>query len=1170
MTNRRHQGVGNDGTLDRLNDALSALENRIAGTARGAQRARDQLGLDDVTSIRQREAALRAQHAPMHNPNSRQAEFAALRDKLQSSRVALSSPSGSAVSDLRADIESLKATVTHLARQDSLIELSDRWSVVEREIARLPETLASRDDMAAMAARLENMSQVVAAMPQNMETRALEDRIQTLAAAMEAFGEQQAGLERSLAGGFDDRFSAIDRAIENLNRVDAGVDRDALDRIEARVVGLNRQLEDMQSGAGRDYAPMFEDMLQRLDSLQAASNEDPAVHDALTLIAERVADLQAAPAAGSVTQEAEMQALTQRLDQIVDMLQSTPAAGPSFGEDPAVRDIEARLDALTAQLSQSAETTGKSVEQAVVGLESRIDELGQMLHGREAADASAKPLENVEERLDDIARFLAQTAHSTPSSNAAVSVDTEALEVQIAELTARLSDTSNSIASATPLMAEGAAPVDVMEAARTAAEQVLSQANLSGTNSTDIERLSDDLRSLETLARESDGRHERTFEAIHDTLLKIVDHLSDLEHRHGDQAQTTRTPQPDLLPSEDEYPPQDFDDVTDDPPLAIPSQAGLYDSPPTGRMPIDDAPPIDSDGRGPRSQELTPAQAAASAAIAAMANTDGPAAPSADAVPEKKSILQAMTNRFTRSDVAEEAAEGASGDTPLEPDTAQAEVAEIIARVRREREGGDTSVAPAVAIDAGAAPRGATSGSKSDFIAAARRAAQAAASDAQAAEARVTSKSSGLKSSVANVLATKRRPILIGAAAILLAILALPMIRGLMGGDNAIAVNPTPPAPIIEQQAEPLPKIAPVEPEETITAEPQEDVSAPRIISTETVAVNEALEAPSEGASVVAGEIAAEPVIEIETPVEPEQIIVSAIPTDAGTPAMQDAARAGEPVAMFLIGDYHAAQAQTGQIANADSTNVEALAWYTKSAEAGYAPAQQRLGSLYEKGIGTERDLQLAKSWYQQAAEKGNSAAMHNLGVLHANGVDGQPNLTEAVSWFEQAALFGVPDSQYNLGVMAVRGDGMDPSLRDSYKWFALAAQSGDPDAADKRDTVAERMDPETLKMARDEVALWRPRQLDQTANIVSVPEAWQTDQMRTAAAQPDEPIDMQKAVQNIQAILNANGYNAGPVDGLMGNQTREAISAFQADNGMDPTGEVNEELVRKLLALAG
>ncbi|RVA71824.1 peptidoglycan-binding protein, partial [Mesorhizobium sp. M7A.F.Ca.US.006.04.2.1] len=76
------------------------------------------------------------------------------------------------------------------------------------------------------------------------------------------------------------------------------------------------------------------------------------------------------------------------------------------------------------------------------------------------------------------------------------------------------------------------------------------------------------------------------------------------------------------------------------------------------------------------------------------------------------------------------------------------------------------------------------------------------------------------------------------------------------------------------------------------------------------------------------------------------------------------------------------------------------------------------------------------------------------------------------------------------------------------------------------------------------------------------IPESWQDGAPQTTAS-----IDMKKAVQNIQRILNKNGYDAGGADGKMGQKTKTAIMAFQTDNKMAATGEVDENLVKALLA---
>jgi hypothetical protein len=53
--------------------------------------------------------------------------------------------------------------------------------------------------------------------------------------------------------------------------------------------------------------------------------------------------------------------------------------------------------------------------------------------------------------------------------------------------------------------------------------------------------------------------------------------------------------------------------------------------------------------------------------------------------------------------------------------------------------------------------------------------------------------------------------------------------------------------------------------------------------------------------------------------------------------------------------------------------------------------------------------------------------------------------------------------------------------------------------------------------------------------------------------------------VSAVQSALDQNGYNAGPVDGVMGPGTRSAIAAFQADHGLAATGQINPPLLHRL-----
>ena len=165
-----------------------------------------------------------------------------------------------------------------------------------------------------------------------------------------------------------------------------------------------------------------------------------------------------------------------------------------------------------------------------------------------------------------------------------------------------------------------------------------------------------------------------------------------------------------------------------------------------------------------------------------------------------------------------------------------------------------------------------------------------------------------------------------------------------------------------------------------------------------------------------------------------------------------------------------------------------------------------------------------------------------------------------SAKWFQKASELGVRDSQFNLAILYARGNGVKQDLEESYKWFAIAARDGDRDAGAKRDEVANAMRPEQLSSAKAKVELWKPQALDEKANSAELPDEWVGKPTKTAS------VDMKKAIRNIQAILNNNGFNAGTPDGEMGKKTVAAIKAFQKSVGQAETGEIDDALVNELL----
>jgi localization factor PodJL len=226
-------------------------------------------------------------------------------------------------------------------------------------------------------------------------------------------------------------------------------------------------------------------------------------------------------------------------------------------------------------------------------------------------------------------------------------------------------------------------------------------------------------------------------------------------------------------------------------------------------------------------------------------------------------------------------------------------------------------------------------------------------------------------------------------------------------------------------------------------------------------------------------------------------VVDDKLPVTIGNAALRKAAAAGDPAAAYEIATRFAEG--SGVLQNDEET----AHWLQHAADHGLAPAQFRLGGIYEKGLGVKKDLARARDLYLAAAQQGNGNAMHNLAVLYAEGVDGPPDYDQAAMWFRKAADHGIRDSEYNLGILYARGIGVKQDNSESYKWFALAAKEGDKDAAGKRDQIASRLDPQSLAAARLAVQNWSPEaQPDDAINVKTMP-AWDAPAKSAQTAKP-------------------------------------------------------------------
>ena len=1216
------------------NQEQPSLQTIAARMAAPQQHGPDvsQLLIKEMAALRREMSELRAEARDQALPQELRRDLAGISASID----ALGSHDGGADS-LRLELDSMRAMVDRLAREDSVQALETRWQSMEEQVSSL-DMAGLRDELVNLAYRVDDIREVLSTMPANGQAKAIENKIAELSHSIEAMTRQPASAVEDLPYQFDllgTRLDEITRAIAAMPApVAAPVDTAPFERLEARLASVAQKIDEMEPAsaqtdigsriehlAARVAQLADEEAVARLDArierLQALI-EDGAQGDRMPELTDYLTDISGKIEA--LDARGVDESLFARLDQLAHQIDSLslPAHAPAPVPDavigrlealigraeatasravdplPGLETLDAKLADIASKLQQAELTAAGNAMQPMSGLEhveAQLADISARLDRPAETSLQIPGIEGLEARLADIANRLdmSSNAQAGPSDEAL-----RGLEDQIANLSRLVSSTPQGGAGYEAFderfasIEEHLATSDefVIEAARQAAEAAVSaysgqmggaQSPQSIANIEIITALADDLKALESLSRKTDDRTMRAFEAVQDTLLKIADRLERLDVTPSSLHQAGLTDMRDAVA-----------DARNAIETAMPqaSTAAMDDAMQSRDDYPADAPRAEQNHTGHKGQPArTPSEAAAlAAAFAANQETEAEADDDL-AQPEtagEKSFLAGLAARIRPGkDTSKSPAEPQfteddsppldpsmqmdpeTANMPLEPGSGAPDINRILQKVRE---------AQAAERQRGGKPS--EDGSeKAEFLASARRAAMAAAAEVETIGKSRKSGGSGFL----EVLKSRRRPILMAAGAVLLAIMTFPLVTGLLsGGDGenaavetavvepALVVEPSPVSDEGEatladaegQQAASEPRLP-----EVRVIEPGADMPVTEVQTSNSASTVDAPVVTPELGPVATSQEETSAISASEDPAPATDATLTsafeALPAGVAPEALKAAAAAGNPLAFYEIG----ARFTDGRGVPVDLG--AAAAWYQRAADLGHAPSQYRIANFYEKGSGVERDLAAAKKWYQMAAEQGNASAMHNLAVLYAT-AGPAPDFENAAEWFIQAAEVGVRDSQVNLAILYARGDGVARDLEQSYKWFAIAANDGDKDAAVKRDEVFNALRPEQVEAARAAVANWTAKEVSPDANAVEVPASWGGETNETAS------VDMEKAIRNIQAILNNNGFDAGTPDGVMGARTTAAIKAFQSSIGMEATGEINDQLVKELLERNG
>lgn len=128
---------------------------------------------------------------------------------------------------------------------------------------------------------------------------------------------------------------------------------------------------------------------------------------------------------------------------------------------------------------------------------------------------------------------------------------------------------------------------------------------------------------------------------------------------------------------------------------------------------------------------------------------------------------------------------------------------------------------------------------------------------------------------------------------------------------------------------------------------------------------------------------------------------------------------------------------------NVSQSGTDAIEYFRRSADLGYAPAQVALGYFYETGRFVAREPGHALSYYRKAAQQGNPLGQWLAGRIVFLGLTGPRDLNEATELVKPAADQGDPFAQYLMGKIKLeRGD-----WSSAADWLRQAAEQGLPQA---------------------------------------------------------------------------------------------------------------------------
>ncbi|MCK4207383.1 SEL1-like repeat protein [Brucella pituitosa] len=739
----------------------------------------------------------------------------------------------------------------------------------------------------------------------------------------------------------DSRLDEISRALIAASRHQISDHEEALrlERIERRLNELTQQLD--SSVAEQNADTLFRrlgELSQRIDALSEGSRLPEQAIDQLAQ---------------------QINLLAHQVGKVMENLNQSD-----------YHHVDARLEAIDQKLAAAEKWANEPNPALFEKVDNRFKELTKRLDAQYASHyAEGGMLHTLEGRLDDISQQISLSLLQTPQPEEIALAESEAirgLESQIANLARQLAKPSVEFAEIKPRLDAIERSISdnretVLDAAREAAETAVAHVLKHGSqHDTAIAlQLANDMKSLEALARNADERNGKTFEAVHETLVKVVDRLANLEQQIDAQPHLPQA-HPKAKPVANPYSaaPQAFPNLA---PQTVEKHV----------KPVVDAPNTDE-----KLAKLTPKTRQEPELSASLDSVQ----PDNDSVLDLNTIMKRVREERSQQEGTKAETSGKADLISVARRTAQ-QAAEEATKLEQQSE---------------KAPEK-KKGSISDLFNRQRKPILLAIGAVMLAIAGLQAGSVFLELNQQAELSAKTE-----AAAI----------------DNGTTASIAP-----ANEALPAPKVQPmpeVVVPETEIAKPQQEsnLNAPMPAPAPqepTIADTTPAEEPETTVTEVPVEAGPTALREAAMTGDSRALFEIGNRYMEGRGVQENLAEAakwfeksaemGFAPALYRMGNFN--EKGLGMPRNL----TQAVDWYQQAAKQGNASAMHNLAVLFASGANGTPDNASAVRWFTEAAELGVKDSQYNLGILAAKGLGMQVNLEESYKWFALAAKAGDKDA---------------------------------------------------------------------------------------------------------------------------------------------------------------